>query len=124
MYPVTNIENVIQHATNLYRFLDAAVRNGLIGEQSKPEGINDENSHVLKMVLANALTVEGSGQSEMGNRLFQSVKVAADDLMRSENIDVRGLPLLALVVWHHRTIPTAIIWLLTLLSLGNIPFSL
>lgn len=98
MYPVTNIESVIQHATNLYRFLEAAMRNGLIPDQPRGEGIKDENSNVLKMVLANALTVEGSGQSEMGNRLFESVKGAADDLMRSESVDLRGLPLLALVV--------------------------
>jgi hypothetical protein len=98
MYPVLNIEHMIQHASNLYTFLDAGRRNGLFTDQTKPEGIKDANSNVLKMVLANALTVEGSGQSELGNQLFESVKSAADELMRSESVDVGGLPLLSLVV--------------------------
>jgi hypothetical protein len=98
MYPVLNIESAIIHATNLYRFLDAAARNGIQADNSTAEGLKDLNSNILKMVLANALTVEGSGQSELGNRLFESVKESADDIMRSESVDVRSLPLLALVV--------------------------
>jgi hypothetical protein len=62
------------------------------------QGIKDENTNVLKMVLAIALTVEGSGQSDIGNRLFESVKGAADAILHSESVSIKSLPLLALVV--------------------------
>jgi hypothetical protein len=99
MYPILNIESVIQHATSLFRFLEAASRTGLANEaSSRNEGIKDANSIVLKMVLANALTVEGSGQSELGNRLFESVRDHTDSLLQQPNLDIKTLPLLALVV--------------------------
>jgi hypothetical protein len=100
MYPIVNIENIIKHATNLYRFMEAAVRQGLITADPAPSnpGIKDENTNVLKMVLAIALTMEGNGQSETGNRLFESVKGAADAIMHSESINIKNLPQLVLVV--------------------------
>jgi hypothetical protein len=100
MYPVLNIENVISHATNLFRFMEAAVRQGLISGEAGPanQGIKDENTNALKMVLAIALTVEGSGQSDIGNRLFESVKGAADAILHSESVSIKNLPLLVLVV--------------------------
>jgi len=100
MYPVLNIESVISHATNLFRFMEAAVRQGLISADAAPtnQGIKDENTNVLKMVLAIALTVEGSGQSDTGNRLFESVKGAADAILHSESVRIKSLPLLVLVV--------------------------
>ena len=100
MYPVLNIESVISHATNLFRFMEAAVRQGLMTADAAPanQGIKDENTNVLKMVLAIALTVEGSGQSDTGNRLFESVKGAADAILHGESASIKSLPLLVLVV--------------------------
>jgi hypothetical protein len=100
MYPVINIESVITHATSLFRFMEAAVRQGLIATDAAPpnQGIKDENTNVLKMVLAIALTVEGSGQSDTGNRLFESVKGAADAILHSESVSIKSLPQLVLVV--------------------------
>jgi hypothetical protein len=100
MYPVLDIESVISHATNLFRFMEAAVRQGLMAADAAPanQGIKDENTTVLKMVLAIALTVEGSGQSDTGNRLFESVKGAADAILHSESVSIKSLPLLVLVV--------------------------
>jgi hypothetical protein len=100
MYPVLDIESVISHATNLFRFMEAAVRQGLMAADAGPanQGIKDENTNVLKMVLAIALTVEGSGQSDTGNRLFESVKGAADAILHSESVSIKSLPLLVLMV--------------------------
>ncbi len=100
MYPVINIESVITHATNLFRFMEAAVRQGLVVADGAPQnqGIKDENTNVLKMVLAVALTVEGSGQSDTGNRLFESVKGAADAILHNESVSIKSLPQLVLVV--------------------------
>jgi hypothetical protein len=98
MYPVVNIEHVIIHGTNLYEFIDAALRTGLANPNTPGKGINDEQSLVLKMVLACAAVVEGNGQSEIGYRLFESVREAADRILHSEMIEIKSLPLLALVV--------------------------
>ena len=98
MYPVVNIEQIIVHATNLYQFIDAALRTGLANFNSPGKGVHDEQSLVLKMVLACATVVEGNGRSEIGHRLFESVREAADRILHSEAIEVKDLPLLAIVV--------------------------
>lgn len=97
MYPVVNIEQLIIHGTNLYEFVDAALRTGL-ANASSPKGVHDMQSLALKMVLANASVVEGNGQSEIGYRLFESVREAADRTLHDELIEVKSLPFLALVV--------------------------
>ena len=53
---------------------------------------------VLKMVLACATVTEGNGQSEIGYRLFESVREAADRVLHSEAIEVKSLPFVVLVV--------------------------
>lgn len=97
MYPILDIEQVIIHGTNLYEFIDAAVRTGL-ANPSNPKGINDEQTCILKMVLAISTVVEGDGQSEIGYRLFESIKGAADQRLHSESIEIKSLPFLVLVV--------------------------
>lgn len=97
MYPVVDIEQVIIHGKNLYEFIDAALRTGLANPTS-PQGIKDEQSLVLKMVIACALATEGSGQSEIAYRLFESVREAADRKLHSEVVEVKDLPFLVLVV--------------------------
>jgi hypothetical protein len=97
MYPVLDIEQVIIHGTNLYEFVDAAVRTGL-ADPSSPKGIRDVQSCVLKMVLAISTVVEGDGRSEIGFRVFESVKGEADRFLHSETIEIKSLPFLVLVV--------------------------
>jgi hypothetical protein len=98
MYPVVNIERVITHGNNLYEFISAALRTGLASTNGPGQGVYDEQSLVLKMVLACAAAVEGNGQSEIGFRLFESVREAADKILHGEAIEVKSLPLLVLVV--------------------------
>jgi hypothetical protein len=97
MYPILNIEQVIIHGTNLYKFIDAAIRTGL-ANPAAPKGIRDEQSCVLKMILAISTVVEGNGQSEIGYRLFESVREAADRYLHSETIEITSLPFLVLIV--------------------------
>ncbi|KAH8666014.1 hypothetical protein BGZ60DRAFT_358253, partial [Tricladium varicosporioides] len=97
MYPVVNIEQVITHGTNLYTFLGSVTRNGLANSSDVGKGINDENSCVLKMVLACATLTEGSGQSEIGFRLFDSVRENANRILHGEPIEVKNIPFVVLV---------------------------
>jgi len=97
MYPVVDIESVITHGKNLYEFIDSALRSGLANAHS-PQGIHDLQSCILKMVVACATVTEGGGQSEIGYRLFESVRDAADRTLHSGGIQVKSLPFLVLVV--------------------------
>ncbi|KAG4437307.1 hypothetical protein IFR05_007203 [Cadophora sp. M221] len=111
MYPVVNIEQIIVHGTNLYDFIDAAVRNGLVNPSLPGQGIHDDQSLVLKMVLACATVTEGNGQSEIGYRLFESVREAADRVLHSEAIEVKSLPFVVLVsIYHFHCDEEALAW--------------
>ncbi|TVY88261.1 Aurofusarin cluster transcription factor [Lachnellula willkommii] len=101
MYPVVNIEQVIIHGANVYNFINAAFRTGLASTNEPGRGINDEQSVVLKMVLACAAAVEDDGQSEIGNRLFESVKEIADRYLSREAVEMKNLPFLTLVAIYH-----------------------
>ncbi|KAH8592459.1 hypothetical protein B0O99DRAFT_517581 [Bisporella sp. PMI_857] len=97
MYPMLNIEELIIHGKNMYTFIDAALRTGL-AKTTSPQGIHDIQTCILKMVLAVSLVVEGGGESELGYRLFESVRKIADRILHSEVFEITQLPLLVLVV--------------------------
>lgn len=97
MYPILDIEQVIRHGYNLYEFVDAAMRTGL-ADPANPQGIRDLDSCILKTILAISTVVEGDGRSEIGFRLFETVRSAADQSLHSEIIDIKSLPFLVLVV--------------------------
>jgi hypothetical protein len=53
------------------------------------------------MVLAISTVTEGGGQSEIGYRLFESVRDLADRSLHSEAIEINSLPFLVLVAIYH-----------------------
>ena len=65
---------------------------------ANPQGLRDLESCILKLVLAVASITENNGHSEIGHRLFESVRGTADSMLHTEAIDVKGLPFLVLVV--------------------------
>lgn len=97
MYPVLDIEELILHGTTLCEYIDAAFRNG-IANSSNNQGIQDINSCMLKTVMAISMIVEGSGQSDMAFRLFESVKEVADRALHDKVVEVKNLPFMVLVV--------------------------
>ena len=97
MYPILSIEQIIIHGSNLYDFVGAAFQIPLARTPGKSV-IEDEESCILKLVLACATLVESSGQSEVAYRLFESIREAADRTLHSEVIRIKSLPFLTLVV--------------------------
>ena len=97
-YPVLDIKKVIAYAQKLYRFMEAARRTGLM-QQGFPgaDSIEDEDTNVLKLVLATAMTVEASGRSNLGRRMFEYVQPAIDNLLLG-NVGIKGVKLLTLAV--------------------------
>ncbi|KAK5120941.1 hypothetical protein LTR85_005725 [Meristemomyces frigidus] len=101
MYPILDINKVMAYATKLHRFMEAAHRTGLM-QQGMPgsDSIDDEDTNILKMVLATALTVEGSGRSDLGRRLFEYVQPAIDDLLLG-SVGLKGIRLLTMTATYE-----------------------
>jgi len=74
MYPLVNIEQVLRHLSLLYSFLQAATRNGLLlSTVPGADTISDDETITLKLILANASTLESGGSSEIGLRFYESI---------------------------------------------------
>lgn len=98
MYPVVDINKVITYAGKLYRFMEAAHRSGLM-QQGLPgsDAIDDEDTNLLKVVMATAMTVEASGRSELGQRMFEYVQPAIDTMLLGA-VGVKAIRLLVTTV--------------------------
>lgn len=85
--------------------MDVVFKNGFAHDKRFPsQGILDDQTCLLKMILAISLILEGNGQSEMGFRLFESVREKADRALHSENIEIKTLPFLVLVVGSSQSL--------------------
>jgi len=98
MYPMLDIDKIIRHAIMLFTFIESAARTGLV-QRSLPgaDNLDDDDTRLLKMILAAALIVEGSGQSELGRRLFETVREYAESSLWGP-VNINQLRLLVLVV--------------------------
>lgn len=101
MYPVVEVDKLVQHANLLYTFMDAARRTGLM-EAGLPgaDAIYDDQTQTLKLVLAIACTCEGSGKSELGKKLFESVRASLEEQMFAP-CDVKIIRMLTLAATYH-----------------------
>jgi len=101
VYPVVDIEKVMKHANSLYKFIQASLRVGF-GQPTLPgaDAIDDEETTVLKMILAITLTVEGHGRSEFGQRFFDAAKPAVD-LKLVTALDTKSVVLVVLTATFY-----------------------
>lgn len=100
MYPVLNIETVITYTERLYRFIEAIRRSGFM-QQGLPgaDAIDDDDTIVLKMIIACASTMEGSGSSELGLKMFESAGVQAAIKNALEGrVSIKSIRLLTMTV--------------------------
>lgn len=118
MYPVLDIDATIRHATLLYTFMEAAHRTRLV-EVSFPgaDSISDDQTILLKLVLATALILEGSGKSELGTAMFQSIRSNIEAIMLTP-VNVRGIKMLTLTVSRS----VCVLGSLHLICLGHVSF--
>ncbi|RAQ44279.1 fungal specific transcription factor domain protein [Aspergillus flavus] len=101
MYPLFEIEKVTQQINLLYTFMEAATRTGF-AQRALPgsDGLQDDNTNLIKMILATTLVVEGGGQSELGQRLYLSVKPVIESKIW-EPLDIRTIQLFGIVATYH-----------------------
>lgn len=98
MYPLINIEKVIQQTNLLYTFLEAATRTGF-AERGLPgsDCLQDDDTTILKFILATTMIVEGNGENELGRRLFDSIAPVLQAKLW-EPVDIKTIQLFALAV--------------------------
>jgi hypothetical protein len=96
MYPLIDIKGILQYVNRLWTFLEAGLRSG-IGHMPGADAIDDDDTNLLKMILAAALILEGSGQSELGQRIFESLKPAITAKFWDPT-NTKGLSLLCVAV--------------------------
>jgi hypothetical protein len=98
MYPIVDIEGLVRHTGMLFTFMEAARRSRLM-ESSMPgaDAIYDDQTNLLKLIVAVALTLEGSGKSELGKKMWESVRTSVEAQL-FEAPDLKGLQMLGLAV--------------------------
>lgn len=98
MYPLVDIEQVSQQVNLLYTFMEAAMRTGLMNRvRVGTDGLEDDSTNLIKIILAITLVVEGGGQSELGRRLYLTVKPVIESKIW-DTLDVKTIQLLGLMV--------------------------
>ncbi|KAL1985955.1 hypothetical protein VTN96DRAFT_7220 [Rasamsonia emersonii] len=101
MYPIFDIEKVINHTNLLYTFLEAATRTGF-AQRGLPgaDCLQDDDTINLKMILATTLMLEGNGQSELGRQLFENVKPIFHQKLL-EPVDIKSIQLFTMVATYY-----------------------
>jgi hypothetical protein len=102
MYPFLDTEWLMSVADAQFRIIEQEnMRGNSATTLDGAEAVPDNHLNQLKIVLAIGSVLENHGQSEYANRLYENVRPAADEIMRSEGVDVKELPLLALIAMFH-----------------------
>lgn len=98
MYPFLDIEKMIRYAEMLFSFVEAAARSGLMqGGLPGADAIMDEQTSILKIMLAIALILEGSGKDPLGEKLYSNVHRVVEQTL-SEPVDLKSVHLLTMAV--------------------------
>ena len=98
IHPVVSVAK-ISRETNLYSFMESAHQTGYANKSFPGAGgLQDDNTILLKMILAIALVVEGSGQNDLGHALYLSVKPKIESGLW-EPVDLKTVKFFALAVW-------------------------
>ena len=95
MYPVLEMQSIIEHAKNLSPFLVG------MRHQRPIEFINDEKTLQLKIVMCCALVVEEHGHSEKAMRLFESMEAVLNRKLMGDVSDPANTPILALLAGYR-----------------------
>lgn len=96
MYPLFDIKAILEQVNMLWSFLETALKTGP-GYTPGAHTIDDEDANLVKMILATALVLEGRGQSDLGQRLFESLQPAVTAKFWAPT-DTKGLSLLCVAV--------------------------
>ena len=107
MYPVLDMDTVTQTCQLVHDRLDEQMR-----QKSSPSGrptetqrhewnVADHDLNNLKMVIAIATVVEGSGLSSFGERLYHNILPTLTAIINRESVNIHDIPLIVCVATYH-----------------------
>lgn len=103
MYPLVSLPQLRMHIKSVYRVMGAFLKHSFVMlDMPGADAISDEDTNVLKLVLAVSLTAEGKGESEIGRRLFECVQPHVDALLLGD-AGVKAIRILVLVVRNYQS---------------------
>ena len=77
--PLLDMGEVTNKARTLFTFMESMRKVGFLQKSiEQGESFSDEETLILKMILATALTIESGGQSDLGRALFENVRRLAN----------------------------------------------
>ena len=92
MYPVLELSQLLHQVQLLYEPMPSS--------QGLHDGVDECDVHILRLVLACALTAEGSGRSELAIKLVRSVRDVADNSVWGAP-EIKNIILLTLLVSYN-----------------------
>ncbi|KAF1364883.1 hypothetical protein EJ07DRAFT_161861 [Lizonia empirigonia] len=103
MYPILDMDKILRYTEMLFSFVEAAARSGLMqGALPGADAIMDDQTSVLKLVLAITLVMEGGGKDSLGEKLFENVQKVVERIL-SEPVSLQSISLLTLTGMYHFT---------------------
>ncbi|ELQ37282.1 fungal specific transcription factor domain-containing protein [Pyricularia oryzae Y34] len=101
MYPVINIETVMEHARNLASWMEATKRKDENAALIQDVDLMDIPTLRLKIIMCCAMVVEGHGHSPKATELFETIRHILDRKLMSEPSEVANLPVLCLYAGYR-----------------------
>lgn len=96
MLPMLDMEKMIIKANLLYS-LETASQPDLANHLSSIVSLDCDDMNILKIIIATSLMLEGSGESELGKMIFESIRGACE-IRLWDPINIKGLILLVIAV--------------------------
>ena len=94
--PMLELEKIVIKADLLYS-LESTSQPDLANQLSSIVSLDTDDINILKMIIATSLTLEGSGESNLGKMLFESIRGACE-IRLWDPINIKGLILLVIAV--------------------------
>ncbi|KAF7591657.1 hypothetical protein BBP40_001233 [Aspergillus hancockii] len=111
MYPVLDLQRLLHQVEVLYSRMDAGEwPQAATKSQGGEEDLDSYDVHILRLVLACALTCEASGSSDLAMKLFENVQGVADSCVWGPP-NIKGIIFLTLVsIFYFQMDEEALAW--------------
>ncbi|KAI6380807.1 hypothetical protein MCOR25_001482 [Pyricularia grisea] len=101
MYPVTNMETVMEHARDLAAWMEATKRKDNSAALMQDADLTDIATLKLKIIMCCAMVIEGHGHSPKAMELFETIRHILDRKLMSEPSQLANLPVLCLYAGYR-----------------------
>ncbi|OOO09716.1 hypothetical protein OAory_01055240 [Aspergillus oryzae] len=110
MYPVLDLQELLNQVEILYGQVETEGWSEASVQHNGHMKVDDYDVHILRLVLACAITAEASGNSDLAMRLFEDVQKVADNCVWGPP-DIRGIMFLTLVsIFYFQMDEEALAW--------------